>query len=256
MFNKVTDHIYIRPHDGYTDRPNIGLIMGEKYTLLYDAGNSAVHVELLKAELAEQGLPSPDFVVLSHWHWDHSFGAHAWGIPVIAGRMTNEKLQEVSLWKWDDQSMNERVEKKQDIVFCNEIIKREYPDRSQIKVTTADIVFEGNMTIDLGGGIVCELLHAKGPHAADSVICQVPSEKFLFLGDSNGKDLYGKPWHFDIEHEEDMVPNMMKIPYDRELVEAYIELLEPLEFTQCIGGHADGMIRAELFEAFENGIYE
>lgn len=248
MFNKITNHIYIRPHDGYTDRPNIGLIIGEKYTLLYDAGNSEAHVELLKKELKEQGLPLPDFVVLSHWHWDHSFGAHAWGVPVIAGKMTNDKLKEVSKWKWDDQSMDERVEQKLDIVFCNEMIKREYADRSNIKVSKSDVEFEGTMTIDLGDEIICELIHSRGPHSEDSVICYVPSEKIVFLGDSNCKDLYGKPWHFDIEHEEEFMENVDQIPYDKELVEAYIALLETLEFTDCVSGHADPMSKEELYK--------
>ena len=48
MFDKVTEHIYIHPAEHYTDRPNIGLIVGEKSSLLFDAGNSAVHVEKLK----------------------------------------------------------------------------------------------------------------------------------------------------------------------------------------------------------------
>ena len=68
MFEKATEHIYVYPCDGYTDRPNIGLIIGSKYSLLYDTGNSAVHVDLMREALAKQGLPMPDFVVESHWH--------------------------------------------------------------------------------------------------------------------------------------------------------------------------------------------
>ena len=67
----------------------------------------------------------------------------------------------------------------------------------------ADIEFTDTMKIDLGG-IECILMHAKGPHSDDRVICYIPKEKFVFLGDSNGKDLYGKPWHFDIEHEDSL----------------------------------------------------
>lgn len=251
MFKKLTNNIYVRPHDGYTDRPNIGLILGKKYVLLYDAGNSAANVSQLRKELEKQGLPDPDFVVVSHWHWDHTFGMHAWDVPIIAGLKTNNYLEEVREWKWDDRSMDERVENKQDIVFCNEMIKREYPDRSQIFVTTADIVFDDRMTIDLGGGIICELIHSKGPHADDSVICYVPSEKFVFLGDSNGKDLYGNPWHFDLEHEDEMVQTLKEIPYDRSLVEEYIRLLDTLDFTDCVGGHADPMSRDELYQSLE-----
>ena len=189
------------------------------------------------------------YIINTHWHWDHSFGMCAWDVPTIASRMTNDKLKIVQSWAWDDASMDDRVERKEDIVFCNEMIRREYPDRSQISVATADIVFEGRITLDLGG-ITCDLIHAGGPHTSDGVICHIPSEKFIFLGDGNSRDLYGHPWHFDIAHEEDMVTEMMKIPYDRELVEPYVRLLDELDFTHCIGGHADVMTKQELFDSF------
>ena len=65
MFEKIADHVYVYPFERYTDRPNIGLIVGEKYALLFEAGNSANHVELIKKDLADQGLPRPDFVAIS-----------------------------------------------------------------------------------------------------------------------------------------------------------------------------------------------
>lgn len=249
MFEKLTEHIYVRPCDGYTDRPNIGLVCGRDRTLLFDAGNSAANVALLRRELTEGGLPQPGLVAVSHWHWDHTFGMHAWGVPTLAGRETDRQLRNMQKWKWDDTSMQARLDRGEEIVFCSEMIKREYPDRSGIRVSGADIVFDERLTLDLGGGVVCELIHARGPHAADSVICYVPSEKFLFLGDSNGKDLYGIPWHFDIEHEEDMVSTLMTLPYDQVLVDEYIRLLDTLDFTRCIGGHAPAMSRQELYQS-------
>ena len=247
MFEKLTRHVYVYPCDGYTDRPNIGLVVGSKYTLLYDTGNSAVHVDQMKDALMKQGLPMPDFVIDSHWHWDHSFGATFWNVPVIAGRETNAQLKRVQKWKWDDQSMTDRVASREDIVFCNEMIKREYPDRSKIRVVTADIDFTGRMTIDLGGGVSAELIHCKGPHSSDSILCFVPSDRFLLLGDSNCKDLYGYPWHFDIEHEEDFKKNTDKSPYDREKVDEYLHLLDTLDFTMCISGHAKAKSKDALF---------
>lgn len=246
MFVKLTEHIYVYPCDGYTDRPNIGLIIGSK-TLLYDAGNSGAHVALLMDDLKKQGLPMPDYIVLSHWHWDHSFGAAFFNVPVIAGRETNEQLKIMQQWKWDDQSMADRVVRHEDIVFCNEMIKREYPDRSKIRVATADIVFEGRLTIDLGGGVTAELIHCKGPHASDSVLCYVPGDKFVLLGDSNCKDLYGLPWEFDINHEEDFKKNTDALPYDREKVDAYLQLLDTLDFTMCISGHAKVKSKEALY---------
>lgn len=250
MFNKFSDRIYIQPPEHYTDRPNVGLIIGDKYTLMFEAGNSSDNVQLLKSRLEEQGLPQPDFVAVSHWHWDHSFGMHAWGVPTIAGNKTNEYLKKVSQWLWDDNSMADRVEKGEDIVFCNEMIKREFADRNKINVMPADIVFTDKMTIDLGG-IECQLIHCAGPHADDSVLCYIPSEKFVFLGDSNGKDLYGQPWHFDIEHEDDFLDETAKIPYDDQLVKEYLALLDTPDFDKCIGGHADIMTKEELYNIFK-----
>lgn len=248
MFEKLTEHIYVYPCDGYTDRPNIGLVVGAKYALLYDAGNSAAHVELLKEALAELSF-SINFVVLSHWHWDHSFAAAFWNVPVIAGRETNEQLKVVQQWKWDDQSMVDRVAHREDIAFCNEMIKREYPDRSKIQVATADIIFDGRMTIDLGGGVTAELIHCKGPHSSDSILCYVPSDRFLLLGDSNCKDLYGLPWHFDIEHEEDFKKNTDALPYDGAKVNEYLHLLDTLDFNMCISGHSKAKSKEALFTA-------
>ena len=248
MFEKITEHIYIHPAEHYTDRPNIGLIAGKEKTLLFDAGNSEEHVKKLKNELSEQGLPHPDYVLLSHWHWDHSFGAKFWNAEIISGTKTNEELKKVAGWKWDEDSMKKRIETGEDIVFCTEMIKREYPDRSKIEVVPADTVFDGRIKLGLGG-ISCELIHAKGPHSEDSVICYIPSEKFLFLGDANCKDLYGKPWDFDIEHEEDFLENVAKIPYDKEPVEDFLTLLETLDFTHCISGHSEIMTKKELFES-------
>ena len=250
MFNRFSDRIYIQPPEHYTDRPNVGLIVGDRYTLMFEAGNSAENVKLLKERLAEQNLPQPDFVAVSHWHWDHSFGMHRWDVPTIAGEKTNRQLAKVSLWGWDDEVMDARVKTGEDIVFCNEMIKREYPVRSEIKVVTADMVFTGRMTIDMGD-IECILIHAEGPHSDDAVICYVPDEKFVFLGDSNGKDLYGKPWHFDIEHEDDFMAETAKIPYDSEKVEKYLALLDTLDFTHCVGGHAGIMTKEELYSTFK-----
>lgn len=249
MFERLTEHIYVYPCDGYTDRPNIGLVRSGSRALLFDAGNSEAHVALMKEALKRQGLPDPDFVAVSHWHWDHSFGMHAWGVPTIAGRETNEKLSQVRKWRWGDSSMEERVEKGEDIVFCNEMIKREYPDRSRICVTAAELVFESRLTVDLGAGVSCELIHAKGPHSSDSVICYVPSDEFLFLGDSNGKDLYGQPWHFDIAHEEDFLPATAALPYDQEKVSDFLRLLDTLDFTHCISGHGTLMTREMLYSS-------
>ena len=102
------------------------------------------------------------------------------------------------------------------------------------------------MTIDLGGDVTAELIQCKGPHSSDSVLCYVPGDKFVLLGDSNCKDLY-VPWEFDINHEEDFKKNTDALPYDKEKVDAYLHLLDSLDFTMCISGHAKAKSKDALY---------
>lgn len=51
----------------------LGYIRGERYSLAVDAGNSRRHVEKFYAALDAAELRRPDFTVLTHWHWDHTF---------------------------------------------------------------------------------------------------------------------------------------------------------------------------------------
>lgn len=253
MFQRITEHIHMRKCQHYTDRPNIGYIRGEQGVLLFDAGNSGTNAEQLKRELNDAGLPMPDYLALSHWHWDHSYGAAFWDCPVIAGRETDAWLRKMADWTWDDEAMANRVETGEDIAFCCDMIRREYPDRSQIKVVPADIVFDGRLTIDLGG-VTVELIHCKGPHSADSVLCYVPEDRFVFLGDSNCKDLYGLSWECDIEVEGSFSAATDALAYDMEKVRDYLLLLDTLDFTHCVSGHSGIKTRAHQFASLREGM--
>lgn len=253
MFERITEHIHMRKCQHYTDRPNIGYIRGERGVLLFDAGNSGANVEQLKMELRDAGLPLPDYLALSHWHWDHSYGAAFWGCPVIAGRETDAWLRRMSQWSWDEDSMARRVETGEDIAFCCDMIRREYPDRTKIKVVPADLVFDGRLTIDLGG-VRAELIHCRGPHSSDSVLCYVPEDRFVFLGDSNCKDLYGLNWECDIEVEGSFTAATEALAYDPEKVRDYLALLESLDFTHCASGHSEVKTREHQFASLKEAL--
>lgn len=253
MFERITEHIHMRKCQHYTDRPNIGYIRGERGVLLFDAGNSGANVEQLKMELRDAGLPLPDYLALSHWHWDHSYGAAFWGCPVIAGRETDAWLRRMSQWSWDEDSMARRVETGEDIAFCCDMIRREYPDRTKIKVVPADLVFDGRLTIDLGG-VRAELIHCRGPHSSDSVLCYVPEDRFVFLGDSNCKDLYGLNWECDIEVEGSFTAATEALAYDPEKVRDYLALLETLDFTHCASGHSEVKTREHQFALLKEAL--
>ena len=228
MWNQLTEHIYYTNNDPETDRPCIGYVKGEKMSLLMDAGNSSAHAELLKEGLAEKGLPLPEYIALTHAHWDHTYGLCGWDCPSFAGEKTNRILGKMKDWQWDDASMRERIEKGEDSEFCFVHIRREYPDRSAIKVEQANISFTGEVSIDLGG-VTVVLKEVVSPHAADCVVISVPEDGLLFLGDSYCSVPVGDDW-----------------VYDKELLGKYIDWLEGEDFSIAIKGHHPPQTKEEL----------
>lgn len=167
----------------------LGYIRGERYSLAVDAGNSRRHVEKFYAALDAAELRRPDFTVLTHWHWDHTFGLHAVDGAAIACEATNEMLCRASRWKWSEEAMRERLRTGEEIEFCDKHIRAEYPDRKEISVVPASLVFHGRLSIDLGG-VHCVLLQTEAPHERDCVLVHVPEQGILFAGDADCGDFY------------------------------------------------------------------
>jgi glyoxylase-like metal-dependent hydrolase (beta-lactamase superfamily II) len=213
VLNKITDRIYYLPAEERTDRPVLGYIKGDKYSLAVDAGNSPGHVEKFYRNLRELDLRLPDFTVITHWHWDHTFGMHAVSGKTAAGHLTNRKLGEVQKWEWTDEAMARRLQSGEDIDFCDRCIKLEYPDRRQIKVVRAEIEFTGAISIDLGG-VCCEIMEFNATHSADSVLVHVPAERVIFIGDADGQDFYREKGIYNKAKLKKMVGELEKFDVD------------------------------------------
>jgi len=52
----------------------------------------------------------------------------------------------MSKWEWTDKAMKERLDNGEDIEFCDTMIRKEYPNREDICVKTADIIFENGLS--------------------------------------------------------------------------------------------------------------
>ena len=74
---RLTERIWVYPYEEERDRPNLNYIRGDRWSLAVDAGHSESHVREFYQALEDEGLPMPELTVLTHWHWDHTFGMHA-----------------------------------------------------------------------------------------------------------------------------------------------------------------------------------
>jgi glyoxylase-like metal-dependent hydrolase (beta-lactamase superfamily II) len=195
MLKKLTERIYYMPNEQKGDRPLLGLIIGDKNSLIVDSGNSQKHAEEFLQEAAKLNIPPIKYVFLTHWHWDHVFGLNYMNFISICQKETNERLLEMQGFKWDDESLDYRVKIGKEIEFCSENIKHVIPNRDSFKVSSCDIIFDKSLEIDLGG-VICTIENIGGNHTTDSSVLYVKEEKVLFMGDCLAEDLYNGPWSY------------------------------------------------------------
>ena len=174
---KISEHVWVYPFEERRDRPNLSYIRGERWNLAVDAGHSKEHLMEFYDALKEAGLPLPDITVITHWHWDHTFGMHAVHGLCLANERTNQYLD----------AFRRRLEAEGTEFFLemDERIRNEYEDGKPVVVTLADLVFRGEMLLDAGNCPI-RVFQAEAPHTDDSTLIEIPGEKLLILGDCTG----------------------------------------------------------------------
>ena len=173
--NRLSERVWFFPYEEERDRPNLGYVRGDRWSLAVDAGHSEDHVQAFYRALEEEHLPLPSLTVLTHWHWDHTFGMHAvHGLCLACGR-TNGYLRQA----------REKLQREGAEAFLSldERIRAEYRGGRPMVITGADLVFSGEMLLDLGNCPV-RVFEAEAPHTDDSALICLPEEKVLFLGDA------------------------------------------------------------------------
>ena len=203
---KLSERIYISPFEDLRDRPALGYVKGDKYILNIDAGYSLSHVQEYYDALKENNLEYPDMTILTHWHWDHSFGLHATKGISIAERRSNEYIKEAM----------ENPNFEEELKTTNEAFALEFKDQ-EMHIEMADITFDDTIEIDLGN-LHAIAFNTISPHNDDCVLIYIPEEKVLFVGDAIG----GKypDWSID--------PN---------LNQGLINTIQNLDFTTAVGSH-------------------
>lgn len=227
---KVSNRLYYLPHYEKNDWCTIGLVIGDRHTMMLDSGASERHVELFFQQLRKNRLPLPDLCALTHWHWDHTYGlAHLKNVTSFATEETNHRIKKMQLWKWTDADMRKRLETGEDLAFSYPHINAEYPDKSKIKIASASVTYTDALTIDLGG-VTVQLKALENSHSSDCAIAYIPEESCVFLGDIHYEDLLPeKPVYYTDKHQK------------------LIEGLRKFQFNKVLSGHQLMMSDHELF---------
>lgn len=217
---KLNDYIYHSDYEELRDRPVLGYIKGENFSVVIDAGHSKKHIEEFYELLKANNLVLPKLTIITHWHWDHSFAIHSVSGLVLAERRTYDVLNNV-INDFDSQKY----------IDMDIHIKNEYQDQEMI-IKNADITFNDNISIN-NGTYNIEVFHVTSPHCDDCCLILIKEAKVLFIGDS----ICGK------------YPDWI---VDKKLMQELINIIINIDFDISIGGHWDNMSKQELISYLES----
>lgn len=224
-FHRLCGRIFYLEHEAEFDRPMLAYIKGDKWSLAIDAGYSASHVQDFYKALETKHLKRPDFTVITHWHYDHTFGMHAVSGTCIAHEKTNEFLKDQQ-----EQAKNTgyiEILKKEDAHF-----RKEYNGCNQLNIQLSHITFSDKMTLDLGG-ITAQIFHTVSPHSEDSTCIYIPEEKVLFLGDATSEDFFNNGY------------------MDQDKLHSLIQMIQTTDCDYCILSHWEPLGKKELLAYLE-----
>lgn len=174
---RLSEHVWIFPFNSPKDRPNLGYILGADKALAVDAGHSSSHVEDFYDAIRAEGLPLPEITVITHWHWDHTYGMHAVNGETMARPETNAKLAEIQAEMKEDPDSVKRF------LASDPTIRREYAGGIPVAVVPADKIVNEDFSIDLGG-VEVQVMKTESPHTDDALMVYVPGDRVLFVGDA------------------------------------------------------------------------
>lgn len=143
------------------DAVTIGLIAGETGALLVDTGSTPAQGRALAARVAEVTDKPLIGVVVTHADRDHWFGlAGVEGVTAYGHESLAERVGDAATLA-EAEALGVGAE------------ERRVPER----------LFSVAAAIDLGGGVVVELLHLGAAHTEGDVLVNVPAAGVLFTGD-------------------------------------------------------------------------
>jgi glyoxylase-like metal-dependent hydrolase (beta-lactamase superfamily II) len=167
---KLAEHVWAIPDFNVGLVPNVGIVVGSKATLVVDTGLGPRNGEAIVREMKKVSANADVYVVLTHYHPEHSLGAAAFkGAKLLMTRI-------------QQQDMTELGKQIQDTFAGRSAVTAEL--LSGAVYPTPDIMFDREYRLDLGG--VHARLLWRGPsamHTRGDTMIFVEEDRVLFTGD-------------------------------------------------------------------------
>ena len=184
MLTQLSKHTWLFPHhpDPRVVQSSVGLIATQESSLLIDTGNSPQLAKKIKAEITRNNLPPASHIIYTHHHWDHTFRACEFNVPVTAHIKCKVLLEEESRKPWSIEYLNQEIKgnPKRRVSFT--ALAESVDDWESFRIVVPEQVFEKEKVIDWDG-LTIKLEHVGGKHSPDSIVIKVPQDGVMFIGD-------------------------------------------------------------------------
>ena len=165
-FSQLSEHAWAYTAEG---DPNTGVVIGDDCVMVLDAQATPVMAQDVLRHIRTVSDKPVKHVVLSHYHAVRVLGASGYGAPnIIASRDTYDLI--VERGQQDYESEYERFPR-----LFNAI-------ETVPGLTWPNIVFEGSLTVWVGG-VEVQLLQLGRGHTKGDTVAWLPKERVLFSGD-------------------------------------------------------------------------
>jgi glyoxylase-like metal-dependent hydrolase (beta-lactamase superfamily II) len=166
---KISDHVHVIPDASVPLVPNVGFVVGSHAALVIDTGMGLANGQRVVRALAKVSSHTELYIVSTHFHPEHALGEAAFpsSATLVRARTQQQDIDEFGL-------------------SLAETFASRSPANKQLlegaRYRKADVIFDGERTIDLGG--VQVRLMALGPtHTRGDTIAFVDGDRVLFAGD-------------------------------------------------------------------------
>jgi glyoxylase-like metal-dependent hydrolase (beta-lactamase superfamily II) len=214
---KLTDRVWLFEPDSTRTEPSVGIITTPTQTVLVDAGNSPNHARAVRASLQSIQAPPVRYVIYTHHHWDHVFGAAVWDAPVVAHERCRQHILAYTPEPWSAEYLTEASRQTPGLAHRYRAIGAAIQDWNAFKIVVPSIVFDARkFTLPLDG-LTVELEHIGGGHADDSTVVRVLEDRVLFMADC----FYPPPLH--LRTPDSMEDEQMLMGFFAEKLDCYVD---------------------------------
>jgi glyoxylase-like metal-dependent hydrolase (beta-lactamase superfamily II) len=168
----VSEHVHVIPAEGRSGVPNVGIVVGSRAVLIIESGLGSASGQTILEEARRIAGARPLYVIATHFHPEHIGGEQAFASASPSATVLRPLAQQREI----EEGGAAVIEMFRGMSSDNRLLLKDFSFRS------ADIVFDGAMTLDLGGVIV-DIVRAGPAHTDGDIAFFVREDGVLFTGD-------------------------------------------------------------------------